>query len=350
MAEVFYTISQDLHRMARREEGHIVELDFEIPGKASSLLDGVFLGKVIEIQKPLQAAFVDIGDAKPGMLPLREGKLPLLTHGESVLVQVTRTENPIESKGVRLTRLITLSLGPLLYTPFRSGLSVSKKIKDPSVFKSLFELGEDEGVVIRHWASLEDPFSNLLLQLRDQWKSIHDQLPTKPPACLWTPPPLLTRLLRSLSPSDRLMVDDRLIASRLNAIFSRGKAFDEQCEEAWDSLFTPKIPLAQGGSLYIEETRALVVIDVNSGGALRHTLPFNRMAIREALHQISLRELGGKIVVDLIDSLKELSPLLQGLTFPSDLQVWGLSSMGLLEMSRRRRRLSLPQRLKLQVN
>lgn len=350
MAEIFYTISPDLHRMARREGGQIVAVDFEIPGKPSSLLDGIFIGKVIEIQKPLQAAFVDIGEAKPGLIPLREGKLPPLTHGESVLVQVIRTENSLENKGVRLTRLITLSLGSLLYTPFRPGLSISKKIKNPSTFKSLFDLDLDEGVVIRHWASLQDSFSNLLLQLRTEWAFIQDQLFTKPPACLWSPPPLLTRILRFLSPSDRLIVDDRLIATRVNAEFSREKAFDEPCEETWDSLFLSEIYLPQGGSLYIEETRGLVVIDVNSGGALRHTLPFNRKAIGEALRHISLRDLGGKIVVDLIDSPKELRPLLQGLTYPSDLQMWGLSPMGLLEMSRRRRRLSLPQRLKLQVN
>ena len=65
MAEIFYTVSPDLHRMARLEGKDIVELDFEIPGKPPSLLNGIYLGRVVEVQKPLQAAFVDIGEEKP---------------------------------------------------------------------------------------------------------------------------------------------------------------------------------------------------------------------------------------------------------------------------------------------
>jgi ribonuclease G len=350
VAEIFYTVSPDLHRMARLEGKEVVELDFEIPGKPSSLLGGIFLGRVMEIQKPLHAAFVDIGEEKPGLLPLREGTLAPLTQGESVMVQVSRTANPLEEKGVRLTRLITLSLGPLLYTPFVAGLSVSKRLKERHAFKSLLNVQPEEGLIIRHGASREDPLQNLLFQLRNEWATIQRQLPAKPSFCLRAAPPLLTRIVRSLTPSDTLVVDDRLIASRIKATFSREPAFDERCEEAWDSLLSPEVPLPQGGNLYIEETRGLVVIDVNSEGSLRHKLPFNRVAIQEAFRQIRLRHLSGKIVIDLIDTPKVLKPLLEGFTFPSDLEIFGLSAIGLLEAIRRRRSLSLPQRLKYQLN
>lgn len=93
-----------------------------------------------------------------------------------------------------------------------------------------------------------------------------------------------------------------------------------------------------------------MVIDVNSQGALKQILAFNRGAIKEALRQIRLRELGGKIAIDLIGAPQEVGPLLQGLSIPSDLEIFGLSPLHLLEMIRRRRRLSLPQRLKLQLN
>lgn len=172
-------------------------------------------------------------------------------------------------------------------------------------------------------------------------------------ACLRQPyPSPLTRILRSLGPLDTLSVDDRQTVARSQgkALYSKEAAFDERCEEAWESLFSPEIPLPQGGNLYIEETHALVVIDVNSQGALRHALPFNRGAVREVLRQIRLRELGGKIVVDLINPPQEVTPLLQGLKLPSQLDIWGISPMGLLEITRRRRRLSLPQRLTLQLN
>lgn len=352
MAEILYTVSSDFHRMARLERGKVVELDFEIPGQPTSMLGAIYYGRVIEIQKPLSVAFVDIGEKRLGMLPLREGKLVSLKQGDGVLVQVSRTENPLEEKGVRLTRLITLALGPLLYTPFTAGLSLSKRLKERDVFKDLFSLSPGEGLVIRHWTFPQDPLKDWFLQLRAEWETLQKQLPIKPPSCLLPGPDLLTRILRSLSPVDTLTVDDRAIVTRSEGrgLYTREKTFDEACEEAWESLFSPEISFAKGGSLYIEETRGLTVIDVNSHGALRHSLSFNREAVREALRQIRLRELGGKIVIDLIDSPKEASLLLQGHFLPSDLQIWGISPMGLLEMTRRRRRFSLPQRLKLHLN
>ncbi|MBS0271232.1 MAG: ribonuclease E/G [Proteobacteria bacterium] len=349
MAEIFYTVSPDLHRMARVEEGSVVELDFEIPNKPSSLLGSIYTGRVREIQKPLQAAFVDIGLSKPGILPLREGKLPHVKQGEAVLVQVTRTENPIEDKGVRLTRLITLALGSLLYTPFRPGLSLSKKLKNREMFKDLLHLSPEEGLIIRNWALPDDSLKETLAQLRSEWSEFLVKATQHPPTIVRSPLTLMERILRTLGASDSLLVDDRKMAQDITR-FSREKAFDESCEEAWESILSAEIPLPQGGSLYIEETRGLTVIDINSSGALRQILPFNRIAIKEALRQIRLRNLGGKIVIDLISSFKESEPLLKGMVFPSDLEVWGISHMGLLELTRRRTGLSLPQRLKLQLN
>lgn len=341
-----------MHRMARVEGGRVVDLDFEIPGTEPSLWGALYLGKVIEIQKPLQAAFVEVGQSQLGLLPLREGKLFPVKQGDTVLVQVNRTANPSENKGMRLTRLITLSLGPLLYTPFRPGLSLSKKLKDRHAFKDLFPLQPEEGLVVRHGASPTAPLLDLFFQLREEWGAIQQQLFENPPFCVIPPMTLLTRVLRSLNPSHRLILDDRKtnLLTKGRGIFSQEKAFDEQCEEAWDSLSSTEIPMNQGGNLSIEETRGLVVVDVNSQGALHQILSFNRMAIKEALHQLRLRELGGKIVIDLIGAPKELAPLLQGIAIPSDVEIFGLSPLHLLELIRRRRRLSLPQRLKLQLN
>jgi Rne/Rng family ribonuclease len=338
--------------MARLEKGTVVELDFEIPGTPPSLLGGIYLGKVVEIQKPLHAAFVDIGLSQPGILPLKEGKLPTVTHGATVLVQVSRTANPLEHKGVRLTRLVSISLGPLFYTPFRSGLSLSRKIKDRQAFEKLFSLQPDEGLIVRHHAIPTDPLVDLLMQLRQEWASLQPYMSQKAPVCIFPPPSLLNRVLRSMGHSDHLKIDNLQanVLTKGRGSFSRTKAFDERCEEAWESLSSPEIPLFQGGSLFIEETRGLVVIDVNSQGALRNINSFNREAIKEALHQIRLRELGGKIVIDLIDAPRNLDPLLQGLNISSDVEIFGLSPLHLLEMIRRRRRLSLPHRLNLQLN
>jgi ribonuclease G len=350
VAELFYTVSPDLHRMARVEEGRVVELDFEIPGQPLSLLGGIYLGRVVEVQKPLQAAFVNIGLGKPGLLPVREGALPPITQGEAVLVQITRGENPLENKGVRLTRLITLALGPLLYTPLRPGLNLSKKLKGREAYKNLLQPDPEEGLVVRHWAHADESLKQILVQLRAEWKEILlKKSSLNLPAAVRPPFNLMERILRSLGPADSLFVDDWKYAQK-RAEYAREKAFDERCEDAWESLSSPEIPLPQGGNLYIEETRGLTVVDINSGGSLRDILAFNRMAVAEILRQIRLRDLGGKIVIDLISSSQKTEPLLKGMTLPSDVEVWGISPLGLLEITRRRTRLSLPQRLKLQMN
>ncbi len=352
MAELFYTVSSNLHRTARIEKGEVVELDFEIPGKPSSLLGGIYLGRVVDVQKPLRAAFVDMGEKKLGFLPVREGPLLPVKQGDAVLVQVSRAENPLESKGVRLTRLITLSLGPLLYTPFMPGLSLSRKLKERESFKNLFSLRPEEGLVVRHEASLEDPFLDMLFQLRGEWEAIQTHPPTKSPLCLSPGLPLLERVLRSLNSADVLVMDDQRLANMTQgkAMVVRQPAFDERCADAWESLSSIEVSLPQGGNLYIEETQALVVIDVNSHGSLRHPLLFNKNALREVFKQIRLRELGGKIVVDLIAPPKDIRLFLQEVSIPSHIEVLGLSHMGLFEMIGRKRRLSLPQRLKLGLN
>lgn len=328
MAEIFYTVSENLHRMARLEEGRVVSLDFEFQDKPLSLLGSIYAGKVVEIQKPLHVAFVEIGLSKPGMLPLKEGDLPPLKHGDRVLVQVSRTENPLENKGVRLTRLITLSLGNLLYTPFKPGLSLSRRLENRQMFKDLLTLEPGEGAILRHSAAPEENFQQNLIQLREEWKEIQRKRERAPLT-------LLERIMRSLTPFDH---------------FTRVKVFDDRCEDAWESLSSPEIPLPKGGNIYIEETHGLTVIDVNSQGTLHYALSFNRMAIEEAFHQITLRELGGKIVIDLIHPPQDINPCLKGLSVPTDTEIWGLSPMELLELTRRRKRLSLPQRLKFQLN
>src|SRR5207244_2518030 len=158
--------------------------------------------------------------------------------------------------------------------PLVSGFSLSKKLKHREAFKDFFPLQPEEGLIVRHWASREDPLHEMFLQLRSEWEEIQKQLPAKPPVCLSPPPDLLTRVLRVLSPSDTLGIDDMKVAAQTQskALVMREKAFDERCEEAWESLLSSEIPLPQGGSLFIEETRALVAIDVNSQGAMRHTL------------------------------------------------------------------------------
>lgn len=352
MADIFYTVGNDMHRVARVERGEIVELDFEYIDKPISNLNGVYLGKVIEIQKPLNAAFVDLGLSKPGIIPLKEGNLEILKQGDRALVQVIRTENPLENKGPRLSRLITLSLGPLLYTPFRPGLNFSKRIKNTQSIETLITLTPNEGVVVRSWASPEEPYESMIETLRKEWNEIQSYENEKTPKQVGPSYGLLSRTIRSMGINDSLITDCRQISNRFadRATYISEAAFDDRCETAWESLLTSFVPLPDGGNIYIEETQALVVIDVNSQGSLRHALPFNRKVVKEILKQIRLRDLGGKIIVDLIHPPKSWKQLFVDAEIRSDIQVWGISSLGLLEMIRQKKRLSLPQRLKLEIN
>lgn len=352
MAEILYTVAPDLHRMARVEGGEVVELDFEIPDLRPSDINSIYLGQVVEIQKPLQAAFVDIGLSKPGIIPLKEGQLSPLVQGETILVQIIRTENPLEEKGPRLTRLISLSLGPVLYTPFKSGLNFSKKCKHPEEIQNQISLFPHEGVVVRSWAAPEDPYGNIIHQLRQEWEQIKADAQGKTPKIIAGPFDLLSRTLRSIGEKDKLYTDNKRIANSISTAKYLGQepAFDERCEDAWDSLLSPKISVPRSGNLYIEETHALVAIDVNSQGDMRHAIPFNRRMVREILRQLRLRDLGGKIVVDLIHPPQSWKRLFEGIDIRSDLQIMGISSMGLLEMIRQKRRLSLPQRLQYKIN
>ncbi len=352
MTKLFYTVSPEMHRVARIESNQVVELDFEYQNQPPSLLKAIFLGKVVEVQKPLQAAFVDIGLSKVGILPLKEGNLPFVNHGDQVLVQITRTENPLEDKGVRLTRQINLSLGHLVFTPFKLGLNFSKKLKDIEHFKDRVSLNLEEGLVVRSGVSLEDPLEEWLEQLRDEWGDLQSKVTQKAPKLLGGHYSLFERTLRSMGFHDLLETDNLGVANHSNgrASFIREKGFDELCEDAWESLFSPEIHFSNGGNIYIEETHALVVVDVNSQGGMRHALPFNRKVVQEILRQVRLRDLGGKIVVDLIHPPKSWKVLFQAQEIPSDLKVWGISEMGLLELTRQKRRLSLPQRLRLKTN
>lgn len=340
-------------RLAKVMQGRVVAFDFELQGLPPHHHHGVYRGTIKDIHKGGQMAFVDIGLKDPGALPLKERKLPPVTRGETVCVQVTREADLREGKGVQLSRNISLALGPILYTPFTPGFNVSKKLKSPELeaeFKQSIQ--EGEGVILRHWANLFDieTLETILEHLRHKWREIESHKDSAPPCCLLAPQSLLERLISQIEPGDQIQCNHRPTVEKLTQLLldsygggpeielTRESPFDDNIEDQWDGLTETEISVPGGGQLIIEETAALVSIDINSGGSPLTGHDLNRRALKEVFHQIQLRNLAGIIMIDLAGNIKHPKQIIQSAQSlaGSDTHVHGITDLGLLEVSRRK--------------
>ena len=271
------------------------------PGGGDLRLGDVFLARVTGCDSGLQAAFVDLGIGPPALLQA-EGKAEgLPPEGASVAVRVSRAPSP--GKGAR----------------------VKRAAEQPA---------DDGGAVPRLMARGEDPLLALLLR----------------------------------QPLDSLFCDDAETARQLSAEAPelaaamrvvQAPAISEDVEEALDALLSPEVALLGGGSLLVEPTRTLVAIDVNSaghgatrGGGRRRALDVNREAAAVIARQLRLRSLSGLIVVDFLTlkAPKDREAVREALVAalvndPEPTRVFRLSPSGLLEMTRRRSRPALHERL-----
>ncbi len=359
MAEFYIAHQNDLTRVAIVEHGRVESFDMDSPRLPETLFGGIYQGRVVDVLKSGNMAFVDIGLDRPGVLSLRERNFEPVNRGDSVLVQVARDQDPEDDKGPLLSRSITLPMGPLLYTPYVKGFQISKAMKDPSLVEELGLLvREDEGVVVRYWA---DEFPLLLLEralvyLRQEWDNIQHQTTV---GCVYKAPDLFDKIVLRFVPGDTLVTDDAFIRQTLNARFeaaylegpeievTRELAFPDDVEDEWDGLMSPIVPIPGGGELVIEETRALIAVDINSGSSVADLHDINRRALKELFHQIRLRNLAGIIVVDLAGTVKQPKQLLQSAKAlaKSDTLVHGISTLGLLEISRKKTGIPLNRKL-----
>jgi ribonuclease E len=366
------------------EDGVLVE-HYVSRTSQQSMVGNVFLGRVQNVLPAMEAAFVDIGRGRNAILYAGEvdwaglGKQDgprrieeVLKSGQSVLVQVTK--DPIGHKGARLTGQVSLPGRYVVFVPGGSMSGISRKLPEPErarLKKILKEVvPEDSGVIVRTAAegASEEELTHDVARLRAQWEDIAKKTSGNAPALLYGEPDLAIKVVRDLFNEDfsKLVVsgDDAweaiepyvsYVASSLRDRLERwtgsGDVFtahriDEQIAKALDR----KVWLPSGGSLVIDRTEAMTVVDVNtgkftgSGGNLEETVTKNNLeAAEEVVRQLRLRDIGGIIVIDFIDMVLEanrdlvLRRLVECLGRDrTKHQVAEVTSLGLVQMTRKR--------------
>ncbi|HZY27828.1 MAG TPA: Rne/Rng family ribonuclease [Jiangellaceae bacterium] len=350
-----------------------------------SMVGNVYLGRVQNVLPAMEAAFVDIGRGRNAILYAGEvdwaglGKPDgprrieeVLKSGQSVLVQVTK--DPIGHKGSRLTGQVSLPGRYVVFVPGGAMSGISRKLPDTErtrlkrVLKDV--VPDDSGVIVRTAAegASEEELTHDVGRLRAQWEDIVAKRSGSAPQLLYSEPDLAIKVVRDLFNEDfsSLVVsgDDAwdtiepyvsYVASSLRDRVQRwsgdGDVFaahriDEQIAKALDR----KVWLPSGGSLVIDRTEAMTVVDVNtgkftgSGGNLEETVTKNNLeAAEEIVRQLRLRDIGGIIVIDFIDMVLEanrdlvLRRLVECLGRDrTKHQVAEVTSLGLVQMTRKR--------------
>ena len=319
-------------RMGLVENGILQEFMVE-RAMSAHLVGSIFLGRVSNIVRGIQAAFIDIGLPRNAFLYLGESKD--LTEGASVMIQITK--DPRGTKGPTASRDITFPGHYAVLFPFSDYVGISRKITDDQERARLRQLAEKckpegLGIVIRTEAEgveagiLEDDISNLLAE----WNVVEARAKrAKAPAFLHRELDLSVRMVRDYFTRDvkEIVVDNPDVFQRIQALLAGMQGTDDTSLRQWDggedvfsgfglgetlaSLADRRVELPGGGYLVIDHTEAMTVIDVNSGSYsgknnLEETImEINRQAAREIAHQLRLRDIGGIIVVDFIDMHSE---------------------------------------------
>ncbi|HYQ34049.1 MAG TPA: Rne/Rng family ribonuclease, partial [Lapillicoccus sp.] len=355
----------------------------------TSLIGNVYLGRVQNVLPSMEAAFIDIGKGRNAVLYAgevnwsalghREGQPrkieSVLTSGQPVLVQVTK--DPIGHKGARLTSQISLAGRFLVYVPDGTTSGISRKLPDTerNRLKTLLKeiVPDSAGVIVRTAAegASEDELTRDVERLKARWEDIERKTKGNAPQLLYGEPDLTLKVVRDLFTEDfaKLVIegDDAWdtvqgyvahVAPDLEERLERfephdnGKdvfatyRIDEQIAKGLDR----KVWLPSGGSLIIDRTEAMTVVDVNtgkftgSGGNLEETVTKNNLeAAEEIVRQLRLRDIGGIIVVDFIDMVLEsnrdlvLRRLVECLGRDRTRhQVAEVTSLGLVQMTRKR--------------
>ena len=366
-----------------------------------SYVGNVYLGKVQNVLPSMEAAFVDIGKGRNAVLYAGEVNFDVsglegqpkriesaLKGGQSLIVQVTK--DPVGHKGARLTSQISLPGRYLVYVPGASMTGISRKLPDTerNRLKQILKkvMPENAGVIVRTAAegAAEEELSRDVARLAAQWEAIEKKAKTaNAPALLYSEPDLTIRVIRDVFNEDfnKLVVEGdeawdtvdeyvKYVAPHLAERLSRwqraqpgdaagsggsggsardvfaGYRIDEQLAKALER----KVWLPSGGSLVIDKTEAMTVIDVNTGkftgqgGNLEETVTRNNLeAAEEIVRQLRLRDVGGIVVIDFIDMVLEsnrelvLRRLLECLARDrTKHQVAEVTSLGLVQMTRKR--------------
>ena len=376
------------------EDGLLVE-HFVTAESQSSMIGNIYLGRVQNVLSSMEAAFIDIGQGRNGVLYAGEvdwkaaglgGRSrrieQALKSGDQVLVQVTK--DPVGHKGARLTTQISLAGRYLVYVPGGRSAGISRKLPAPER-KRLKEILNNVvpgkgGAIIRTAAENvpEEAIAADVNRLHNQWTAIQQQAEKEKaskgakPVTLYEEPNILVKVVRDLFNEDftSLIVDGRKPWNTVHAyvqsvapdLLDRLEKFDRDAHGGKDAFEVYRIDeqlqkalsrtvwLPSGGTLVIDRTEAMTVIDVNtgkftgSGGSLEETVTSNNLeAAEEIVRQVRLRDIGGMIIIDFIDMIlpenQELVLRRLNEALGRDRtrhQVSEVTSLGLVQMTRKR--------------
>ncbi len=325
-----------------------VLFDFDVEFLHNEKIKGnIYKARVVRADTSLQAAFVHFGGQKNGFLPMgelprdlsgdgRRGRIQdVLSRDQEILVQAVREE--LGSKGAMMTGQVSMAGRYLVITPGNPVNGISRKIESTEErrhFKQLIdtlEIPEDIGVIVRT-ASLgvtKEDFQRDLDYLLDSYKEVLARYKHRQgPGLVWQEDDVVTRTLRDTFSSDveEVQIDDLDTFHAAQSFFKRtmpqyldvlkhytGKKplfSRHQLEEQIDRIYGRKVPLPSGGALVLDQTEALVAIDVNSGktsgdGVEDMASKTNLEAAEEVARQLRLRDLAGLIAIDFIDMKRE---------------------------------------------
>ncbi len=379
---------EDRTQIAVIEDGVMVE-HYVNRNSNVSYVGNVYLGRVQNVLPSMEAAFVDIGKGRNAVLYAGEVNWDaagisdsqprkietVLKTGQPVLVQVTK--DPIGQKGARLTSQISLPGRHVVYVPGGGMSGISKRLPEEerarlkTILKNL--IPEEAGVIVRTAAEgvSEEDLTNDVARLKAQWEDIYSKSQNPnfhAPTALYQEPDLAVRVIRDIFNEDfRKLTVQGLTAwdevtsylgfiapeltQKIEKYTGTGDLFaDFRVEEQLAKAFDRKVYLPSGGSLVIDRTEAMVVIDVNTGkfigkgGNLEETVTKNNLeAAEEIARQLRLRDLGGIVVIDFIDMILEsnreavLRRLVECLGRDrTKHQVAEVTSLGLVQMTRKR--------------
>ncbi|MGA3265659.1 MAG: Rne/Rng family ribonuclease [Verrucomicrobiota bacterium] len=388
-------------RVAVLEDGKLEEFNIERTTE-ERLVGSMFKGKVRNLEDGLKAAFVDIGFEKNAFLHYwdivpnqfdsgveiveREGRRPtrpkitqrdiprLYPPGSEIIVQVTK--GPIGTKGPRITTNLVLPGRYLVLLPNSDQSGISRKIENQEERKRLkkilreLAIPDGMGVIMRTAGEGQQKryFVRDLALLLEEWRGVQEKIKDQPMAtCVFQEPDLIERTVRDFLTEDveRIVVDNPKAHDRMREMISKiskrsaskiklyseaQAVFDRfNITKQLESTFSRQVHLKSGGYIVIDETEALVAIDVNTG---RHKgskdqestiLKVNQEAAEEITRQLRLRNMGGLIVLDFIDMKQRrdqhsvYQKMKEGLRRDkAKTHILPISQLGLMEMTRQR--------------
>jgi ribonuclease G len=390
--QLLINVTAGLTRTALVEDGLLQEVNLEKSNEAR-LVGNIYKGKVSRVMPGMQATFVDIGEERAGFL--HESDIPLLNQdgleqpgqegrnnlssihdGKSLLVQVIKS--PAGTKGARLSMRLSLSARYLVFMPQSNHLGISQRIENEEERERLkgliSDLSEQQsfrgGFIARTAAegASSEQLDTDIAYLKGRWQEVVElSKKSKPPANIHVDIPLALRTVRDISNSglDAIQVDSKYDFESIKEFTSKYclclaplvshyqkpmPLFDLfSIEDEITRALQPSVPLKLGGSLVIEQTEAMVTIDVNTGAFVGNrdleetVFRTNLEAASELSRQLRLRNLGGIIVIDFIDmELKDhqrqvIRALEAALEHDkATTTVSQFSKIGLIEMTRKR--------------